>query len=121
MKKILILGEANIGKTTFLRNFYYVLLKIGAEEEYKEQVGENEKDFIGFIKFGSKKICINTAGDQVNYIKKALKQSKEKECNILLSACQKGVYNMTTFPSKEEFICLDAKQIEKAFTIITNI
>lgn len=121
MKKILILGEANIGKTTFLRNFYYVLLKIGAEKEDEEQVGENKKDFIGFIKFGSKKICINTAGDQVNYIKDALKQSKEKECDILLSACQDKVSNMITFPSKEEFICLDAKQIENVFTIITDI
>ncbi len=117
MEKVLIKGKENIGKTTFLKNLYTVLLKLGATEESKKQVGKDENDFISFIKFDSKKICINTAGDQVNFICDAVKESRTQNCDMLLSACRSDIYDKTTFPDKRNWKCLDAEQKGNGFHI----
>lgn len=111
MNKILIIGNENVGKTTFLNNFYKVLLKMGANELAKEQVGENPNDFIAIIEFGSKTICINTAGDQVNYINDAVIQSEGEKCDILLSACRTDIKGKKTFP-EENWECLQAEKMD---------
>jgi GTPase SAR1 family protein len=119
MNKILVIGNESVGKTTFLNNFYKVLLKMGANEWAKEQVGENPNDFIAIVEFGAKKICINTAGDQVKFMENAVKQSAKDNCDILLSACRTDVYGKKTFPDEDEWECLYAKQGDSKFCLMT--
>ncbi|MDE5744229.1 MAG: hypothetical protein K2H84_01045 [Paramuribaculum sp.] len=82
MKRFIIWGESDAGKTTTCIRMYNVLKSMGATVLYYEIVPEY--DFKAVLMLNNTKICIYSAGDAKGHLIEAIQFGANYVCDILI-------------------------------------